>query len=261
MTSAKCAAPPSARSSRSTEVMTTWLQARAWRRRRRRAPARRGSTAPGMPGAHVAEGAGARAGVAEDHEGRVLLRPALADIRAAGLLADRDELVLAHDVAGLAPRPASPARARGSSPACAAPRCRAGAPSRDGAGAGCRSAVDHGRRPAVAQVHAADRDATSPLCRNLVPSSAAVDACDARGACAPRRAPQIRSAAQAADHAPRDQLADDAAMPLRQRRMISRSARIALHDHGADDAENDVHQQPMIGLHDLFGDPAGDARR
>ena len=43
----------------------------------------------GQAGLDVAEGAGARAGVAHDHEGRVLLLPALADIGAAGLLAHR----------------------------------------------------------------------------------------------------------------------------------------------------------------------------
>ena len=47
--------------------------------------------------AHIAEGAGPGAGVAEDHEGRVLLLPALADIGAAGLLADGDEPVLLDD--------------------------------------------------------------------------------------------------------------------------------------------------------------------
>ena len=56
----------------------------------------------GQPGPHVAEGAGPRAGVAHDHEGGVLLRPALADIGAAGLLADGDEAVLADDVRRLA---------------------------------------------------------------------------------------------------------------------------------------------------------------
>ena len=54
-------------------------------------------------GLHVAEGAGAGAGVAHDHEGGVLLLPALADIGAARLLADRHELVLAHDPVGLGP--------------------------------------------------------------------------------------------------------------------------------------------------------------
>ncbi len=46
---------------------------------------------------HIAEGAGARAGVAHDHEGGVLLLPALADIRAAGLLAHRVQAVGAHE--------------------------------------------------------------------------------------------------------------------------------------------------------------------
>ena len=51
----------------------------------------------GQPGLHVAERAGARARVAHDHEGRVLLLPALADVRAAGLLAHRVQAVLLHD--------------------------------------------------------------------------------------------------------------------------------------------------------------------
>src|SRR5438270_8417335 len=54
-------------------------------------------------GLHVAEGASARARVAHDHERRVLLLPALADIRAARFLAHRDELVLAHDAVRLGP--------------------------------------------------------------------------------------------------------------------------------------------------------------
>ena len=55
----------------------------------------------GQSGAHVAEGAGAGAGVAHDHERRVLLLPALADVRAARLLAHRHQLVVAHQLAGL----------------------------------------------------------------------------------------------------------------------------------------------------------------
>ncbi len=51
----------------------------------------------GQSGAHVAEGAGARAGVAHDHHGGVLFRPALTDIRATRLDADGDEAVLADD--------------------------------------------------------------------------------------------------------------------------------------------------------------------
>ena len=51
-----------------------------------------------QPGLHVAEGAGARAGVAHDHEGGVLLLPALADIGAAGLLAHGVQAVRPHDL-------------------------------------------------------------------------------------------------------------------------------------------------------------------
>ena len=50
-------------------------------------------------GAHIAEGAGARADLAHDHEGGVLLLPALADIGAPGLLAHRHQPVLARDAA------------------------------------------------------------------------------------------------------------------------------------------------------------------
>jgi len=49
------------------------------------------------PRAHVAEGAGPRARVAHDHERRVLLFPAFADIGTARFLANGDEAVLAHD--------------------------------------------------------------------------------------------------------------------------------------------------------------------
>ena len=55
----------------------------------------------GQAGLDVAEGAGAGAGVAHDHEGGVLLVPALADVRAARLLAHRDEAVFLDDVAGV----------------------------------------------------------------------------------------------------------------------------------------------------------------
>ncbi len=54
----------------------------------------------GNAGGHVAEGAGAGADLAHDHHGRVLLAPALADVRAARFLADRHEIVLAHDLLG-----------------------------------------------------------------------------------------------------------------------------------------------------------------
>ena len=51
----------------------------------------------GQPGLDVAEGAGPRAGVAHDHEGGVLLLPALADIRAASFLANGMQAIRAHD--------------------------------------------------------------------------------------------------------------------------------------------------------------------
>ena len=57
----------------------------------------------GQASAHVAESAGARAGVAHDHERRVLLRPAFANVGAASLFADGHELVLAHDALRLGP--------------------------------------------------------------------------------------------------------------------------------------------------------------
>ncbi len=99
MTAAKCAAPPSARSSRSTEVTTTWRQAQL---RRRVGDARRlvGVERAGQARGDVAECAGAGADPAHDHEGGVLLLPAFADVRAARLLADGGELMLAHERMG-----------------------------------------------------------------------------------------------------------------------------------------------------------------
>src|SRR5271165_5629758 len=49
-----------------------------------------------QPGTHIAKGAGAGAGLAHDHEGRVALVPTLADVGAARLLADGSELVPPH---------------------------------------------------------------------------------------------------------------------------------------------------------------------
>ena len=100
MVAAKWAAPPSARSSRSTEVTTTCCRPSLATASATRAGSS-GSSASGMAGAHVAERAGARAGVAHDHHGGVALRPALADVGAGGFLADGDEAVLAHQGAGL----------------------------------------------------------------------------------------------------------------------------------------------------------------
>ena len=57
----------------------------------------RGVERAGQPGLDVAEGAGARAGVAHDHHGGVAPGPALGDVGAAGLLAHRMEAVLAQD--------------------------------------------------------------------------------------------------------------------------------------------------------------------
>ena len=52
------------------------------------------------PRRDVAERAAPRADLAHDHHGRVTLAPAFPDVRAAGLLADRRQTVLAHDPAG-----------------------------------------------------------------------------------------------------------------------------------------------------------------
>ena len=86
---AKWPAPRSGMSSRSTEVTTTCLSsicAAAW-------PTRSGSSGSGacsgLPGVDVAVAAGAGARLAEDLEGRGAAAPALGDVRAAGLLADR----------------------------------------------------------------------------------------------------------------------------------------------------------------------------
>jgi hypothetical protein len=60
-----------------------------------------GGERAGLARGDVAKGAGTGAGVAHDHHGGVPLRPALADVGAGGLLADRDEAVGAHQRAGL----------------------------------------------------------------------------------------------------------------------------------------------------------------
>ena len=53
------------------------------------------------PGLDVAEGAGAGAGIAQDHHRRVLLRPALADVRAGRLLAHRVQALVPHQLRGV----------------------------------------------------------------------------------------------------------------------------------------------------------------
>ena len=52
---------------------------------------------------HIAERTGTRARVAHDHEGRVLLFPALANIGAARFFADRDQTMFFDDAIGLSP--------------------------------------------------------------------------------------------------------------------------------------------------------------
>src|SRR5437763_15278452 len=75
----------------------------------------------GPAGRDIAEGAGASAGGAQDHHRRVLVLPALADIRTGRLFADCVELEIAHQparrlvfrrVRSLDPGPARLPRAR-----------------------------------------------------------------------------------------------------------------------------------------------------
>ena len=93
-------APPSGRSSRSTEVTTIWVEAQLGGGDGDMLGLERIDRAR-HAGLDVAEGAGAGAGVAEDHHRRVLLGPALADIGAGRLLADRGEAQPAHQRLGL----------------------------------------------------------------------------------------------------------------------------------------------------------------
>ena len=96
MVAAKAAAPPSARSSRATAVTHGEAQAPSARRPRRPARARPGRAARGRRGVDQAEAAGPRAALAVDHEGGGAVGPALEDVRAAGLLAHRDQVEVAH---------------------------------------------------------------------------------------------------------------------------------------------------------------------
>ncbi len=97
MQSAKWPAPPSRRSSRSTEVITTYfsvisaIASASWR----------GSSVSErlrLAVGHIAERAAPGADIAHDHEGRGAVAEALAEVRAHGLLADRAELALAQDL-------------------------------------------------------------------------------------------------------------------------------------------------------------------
>ena len=101
MMAAKWPAPPSGRSSRSTEVMTTCAQAEL----------RHGiGDAGGFVG--VERGRAGRCATLQNAQARVQVspmiimvawrwRPALADVGAGGFLADRDQAVVAHQGAGL----------------------------------------------------------------------------------------------------------------------------------------------------------------
>ena len=98
MVSAKMPAPPSGRSSRSTEVITAYFRPIVCDRFADAAGSSMSSVAR-LAVRHRAVGAGARADVAEDHEGRRAVVPALADVGAARVLADGVELQVAHDAA------------------------------------------------------------------------------------------------------------------------------------------------------------------
>jgi hypothetical protein len=83
-------------------------------------------------GRHIAEGAGAGAGVAHDHHGRV--RSASSTRRYSGRPLPRTpcELELAHQLRGSRHTPGTPAPSPGSSPACAGSGCPGGGPSPGG---------------------------------------------------------------------------------------------------------------------------------
>ena len=114
---------------------------------------------PARPaGLHRAEPAGSGAGVAEDHDGGGALLPALADVRAARLLADRVEREATHEALEFLVVRARSGRARGSSPdGGAAPRLRP-PPSRTGRRRGRSSAArpsDRGRSHRAARTSGA----------------------------------------------------------------------------------------------------------
>ena len=92
---AKWAAPPSARSSRFTDVITTCSRPSSATARPTRTGSSRSSQA-GRPCANGAVAAVPRADVAQDHEGGGEIFPALADVRAVRLLADGVEIPLPH---------------------------------------------------------------------------------------------------------------------------------------------------------------------
>ena len=97
MVAAKAPAPPSARSSRATQVITAW--ARPIRCHRLGHPVRlAGVEGQGMAGVDLAEPAGPGAAGPVDHEGRRPVRPALVDVGTARLLAHRHQIEVAEVV-------------------------------------------------------------------------------------------------------------------------------------------------------------------
>ena len=93
-------APPSGRSSRSTEVITMCLRPSSASASARCSRLVRVDRAR-QPGLDVAEGAGAGADVAQDHHRGVTLLPALADVGAGRLLAHGVQALGPHQPAGL----------------------------------------------------------------------------------------------------------------------------------------------------------------
>ena len=100
ITLTNCDAPPSGRSSRSTEV-TTICSRPSLAAAIATCSGSSGSTSARHAGLDVAEGAGPGAGVAQDHHRRMLLGPAFADVRAGRFLAHRRKVELAHQPARL----------------------------------------------------------------------------------------------------------------------------------------------------------------
>ena len=101
MVAAKWPAPRSGRSSRSTEVTTTW-RSPILRTAARRAAAPAARARPRTARGDGAVAAGARADVAHDLEGGGAAAPALADVGAACLLAHGVQAAVAHDLLQLA---------------------------------------------------------------------------------------------------------------------------------------------------------------
>ena len=147
ITSAKCSAPPSARSSRSTEVMTTWLRP-SLATASATFSGSCGSSAPGMPVRTL-----------QKAQARVQVSPMI--MKVACFFAQHSPILgqpasshtvtrpfSLHDVAASRAIAASPAPRRGSSPACAARAGPAGAPFRDGA-AWYRRSTGRARLPCV----------------------------------------------------------------------------------------------------------------